>query len=229
MKKAAVMWSGGKDAALALYKVLIEREVEVVALMTTFVKDTIVTTVHNIPLHLIEEQAESIGLPLIRCMINEDLHDYNPQIRELARKLLREQNISVWILGDIFRGIGVYRRKALNLPGVELLEPLSGMQPEEVMDFFNTSGFRAKIIVVHEEKLDRSFLGKELTPEVIRDFPRGVNLCGEGGEYHSLVYSGPVFKSDIPFRTGEDRREIHPIRLINNEVKKFVFWKAELL
>ncbi|SFB76938.1 Dph6-related ATP pyrophosphatase [Kaistella jeonii] len=35
MKKAVFNWSGGKDSALALQKVLEEKEFEVIALLTT--------------------------------------------------------------------------------------------------------------------------------------------------------------------------------------------------
>ena len=39
-KKAVFNWSGGKDSALALYKVLQEGEFEVVSLLTTVNRDT---------------------------------------------------------------------------------------------------------------------------------------------------------------------------------------------
>lgn len=40
MKKAVFNWSGGKDSALALQKVLEEKEFEVTALLTTMNEET---------------------------------------------------------------------------------------------------------------------------------------------------------------------------------------------
>ena len=40
MKKAVLNWSGGKDSALALQKVLEKKELEVIALMTTMAEES---------------------------------------------------------------------------------------------------------------------------------------------------------------------------------------------
>ncbi len=31
----------------------------------------------------------------------------------------------------------------------------------------------------------------------------GIDICGENGEYHTLVMNGPIFHTPIPYRTGE--------------------------
>ena len=31
----------------------------------------------------------------------------------------------------------------------------------------------------------------------------GIDICGENGEYHTLVIDGPIFHSPIPYTTGE--------------------------
>ena len=62
--RAVFNWSGGKDSAHALLRVLQSGRYEVVALLTTFNRATRRSTMHGIPLSLLEAQAERIGLPL---------------------------------------------------------------------------------------------------------------------------------------------------------------------
>lgn len=62
--KAVFNWSGGKDSAHALYRVMQSGEYEIVALLTTLNCDTRRSTMHDIPFSLLAAQAESIGIPL---------------------------------------------------------------------------------------------------------------------------------------------------------------------
>ena len=64
MEKAVFNWSGGKDSAHALWRVMQEQRYEVLALLTTVNRDTRLSTMHHIPLALLQAQAERIGLPL---------------------------------------------------------------------------------------------------------------------------------------------------------------------
>ena len=54
-KKAVFNWSGGKDSALALYKVLQEGVFDVVALLTTVNRNSRRSTMHGIPLPLLQQ------------------------------------------------------------------------------------------------------------------------------------------------------------------------------
>jgi diphthamide synthase (EF-2-diphthine--ammonia ligase) len=38
---------------------------------------------------------------------------------------------------------------------------------------------------------------------VISSFPKGIDPCGENGEFHTFCYDGPVFKSNVPFKKGD--------------------------
>jgi diphthamide synthase (EF-2-diphthine--ammonia ligase) len=38
---------------------------------------------------------------------------------------------------------------------------------------------------------------------LLDDLPLGVDPCGEKGEFHSFVYSGPMFKHNIAITVGE--------------------------
>ena len=56
---------------------------------------------------------------------------------------------------------------------------------------------------IDPKKLDRSFAGRELTPEFFGDLPEGVDPCGENGEFHTFVFDGPIFRKAIGVERGE--------------------------
>ena len=101
MKKAVFNWSGGKDSALALQKVLEEKEFEVIALLTTMNEETAKSSMHSIPLEILERQADSIGIPLYAVTSSTMLKNYEEKIQE-AVKHFKEQGVKHFIFGDIF-------------------------------------------------------------------------------------------------------------------------------
>lgn len=44
-------------------------------------------------------------------------------------------------------------------------------------------------------------LGRILTQEYVDELvARGIDPCGEGGEFHTTVIDGPIFKHSLPIR-----------------------------
>ena len=39
--------------------------------------------------------------------------------------------------------------------------------------------------------------------KLLRDLPQGVDPCGENGEFHTLVFGGPMFEQDLDIAVGE--------------------------
>jgi diphthamide synthase (EF-2-diphthine--ammonia ligase) len=71
MKKAIFAWSGGKDSAFALHKIQLEGEFEILGLMTTLNKNFKRISMHGVKENLLDEQAASIGIPLIKMWVEE--------------------------------------------------------------------------------------------------------------------------------------------------------------
>lgn len=72
--------------------------------------------------------------------------------------------------------------------------PLWQRERRELLDTFIGAGYRAMIIVVDRKRLDESFLGRTLDRQTVADLEAaGVDACGEEGEYHTVVYDGPLF------------------------------------
>ncbi len=227
--KIVFNWSGGKDSALALYKLIKSEQYDIVSLLTTINKENKKSTVHDIPLEILEQQARSLGIPLYTVLLSEDLKDHDNTM-QAAIMHFKQQGVSHFAFGDIFLAdVKTYRESKLLPLGINLVEPLWNQSSEEIIQEFLDSDLKAKIIVTQADKLSKEFVGKDLSPELIDRFPKDVDICGENGEYHTLVYDGPVFRFPINFEIKDIVKQSYDITLNNLETKKYEYWKAVLI
>lgn len=228
-KKAVFNWSGGKDSSLALQKVLQENEYEVIALLTTVNAETLNSSIHSIPLEILEAQSDSIGIPLyIVRLPSKDLTGYD-QAMEEAVTHFKTQGVSHFIFGDIFLDdLRAYREAKLSPYGIDVVEPLWDKTSKDIIEEFLVSGIRSKIIVTQADKLDETYVGRELDRHFIESLPENVDPCGENGEYHSMTYAGPLFKKEIKFSLGKPQRLSYDIKLDDGKVKTFNYWQTKV-
>ncbi len=227
MKKAVFNWSGGKDSALALQKVLEEKEFEVVALLTNMREETSKSSMHAIPLKILERQAESIGIPLYTVASSTALKNYDQKMSEAVQHF-KELGVQHFIFGDIFLSdVKAYRESKLHPLGIEVVEPLWEKTCQEVIADFLRSGIQSKIIVTQADLLDESYIGKDLTADLINSFPKNIDVCGENGEYHTLSYAGGLFKKEVEFTISETVKTSFDFTLDTGEKKTFEYWQAE--
>lgn len=226
-KKAVFNWSGGKDSALALFKILQGEEFEVISLLTTINEETATSSIHAIPLKLLFEQAAKIGIPLYTVALSKDKKTYEEGMTEAVENF-KTQGVGHFIFGDIFlEDVKSYRETKLNPLGIEVVEPLWGKSSEEVMSEFFASGIKTKIIVTQADKLDDSFIGKDINEELVNRFPVGVDICGENGEYHTFSYDGPIFQSPVEFEIVTAKEISYEFKMEDGETKHFAYWQAE--
>jgi diphthamide synthase (EF-2-diphthine--ammonia ligase) len=64
-------------------------------------------------------------------------------------------------------------------------------------------GLRARLSCVDTKQLPSEFAGREFDAALLNDLPQGVDPCGEGGEFHTCVYAGPMFTTPLSLETGE--------------------------
>lgn len=228
MKKAVFNWSGGKDSALALQKILEEKEFEVIALLTTMNEETSKSSMHSIPVEILERQAESIGIPLYPVVSSTALKNYDSTMSEAVHHF-KEQGVKHFIFGDIYLSdVKAYRESKLNPLGIEVVEPLWEKSSQEVIDDFLLSGIKSKIIVTQADLLDETYIGKDLDAGLIASFPKNIDVCGENGEYHTLSYAGGLFQKEVEFSISETSKTSFDFTLDTGEKKTFEYWQAEL-
>ncbi|MBN2322390.1 MAG: diphthine--ammonia ligase, partial [Spirochaetes bacterium] len=195
IRPAVFTWSGGKDSALALHKVLAGKETEVCALLTTVTEDYGRVSMHGVRETLLRRQAAVVGIPLRTVRITKDAS--NGQYEEKMRRVLadfKESGIHHVIYGDIcLDGIREYREKNLEKLEMKALFPLWGSDTGSLAERFIDLGFRAITTCVDSKQLDKTFCGREYDRSFLHDLPESVDPCGENGEFHTFVYDGPLF------------------------------------
>jgi uncharacterized protein (TIGR00290 family) len=127
---------------------------------------------------------------------------------------LRSQGYNSALFGDIFlEDLRKYRVEKLAALGISCEFPLWLESSASLMDEFLGAGFRAIVVCVNEQMLDKSFCGRIIDANFVRDLPPNVDICGENGEYHSFVFDGPIFQHPIPIKKGEIVRRTYPAPL----------------
>jgi uncharacterized protein (TIGR00290 family) len=203
-EKVLVSWSSGKDSALALYEV-VKSGMDVLELLTTVTQDYDRISIHGVRRVLLEQQAESLGIPLEEMLIPKGASDreYEQELLTLLRSHRNRRVISV-VFGDIFlEDVRRYREEALAKIGMHGIYPLWGRDTRQLAGTFIDLGFKAVITVVDSNVLGKEFAGREFDRQFLADLPASVDPCGENGEFHSFVYDGPIFSKAIPFTKGE--------------------------
>lgn len=198
-------WSSGKDSALALHYLLKQGHHDIDRLLTTVNAHYNRVSMHGLPRNVLEAQAASVGIPLDILEVPEkpSMEQYNELMRTTVTQL-RSEGYTHTGFGDIFlEDLKQYREDMLQPYGLTTLFPLWKKDTTQLIEEFLGLGFRAVIICINNSKLDASFLGQELSQELLNKFPSGVDPCGENGEYHTFCFDGPIFEAPIPFTIGE--------------------------
>jgi uncharacterized protein (TIGR00290 family) len=204
-EKVVLSWSGGKDSAMAAYQLLASQKFDIAALLTTVTEDFDRISMHGVRRDLLERQAESLAIPLHTILIPKVCSNeiYEARMGE-ALAHFKAAGITKIAFGDLFLAdVKQYRDERLAQAGMTGLYPLWMRDTDELVRTFVGLGFRAILACVDTRAIDASFAGREINSDLLRDLPDSADPCGEYGEYHSFVYSGPIFKKAIACRTGE--------------------------
>ena len=205
LEPVVLTWSGGKDSALALHSLKNSRQYKITSLLTTITKDYNRISMHGVRSILLDNQSESLGLPIEKVFIskNSSNEEYENQMRE---KLLfyQRQGVSSVAFGDLFlEDIRKYRELNLSKVTMKGIFPLWKKNTQELARQFIELGFKAVIICVDSQKLDKKFVGRYFDRQFLSDLPATIDPCGENGEFHSFVFDGPIFKKSISFKIGD--------------------------
>lgn len=206
MKKPKVIfsWSGGKDSSYCLHKVLQEDIFEVKYLLTTVNGNFKRVSMHGVREDLLDMQADSIGIPLLKVYVKEGTNDeYERQMEALLLKA-KAEGIQLVVFGDIFlEDLRVYRENNMAKVGMKAVFPIWKTDTTILINDFITKEFKTITCCVNDGYLNESWVGREIDQSFVNDLPENVDACGENGEYHTFCFAGPIFKKKIDFSIGE--------------------------
>jgi len=188
-------WSGGKDACLALYKMQ-QLGHKPKGLLTMLDETGHYSLAHHLPKAIIEKQAQALGLECLTQAKNKN--DYQGAYQN-ALQHFKQQGLEHIILGDIdLQAHREWQETQGKLVNITPLFPLWLQDHKSLVLEFIEAGFTAVIISVLPDKLSTEFLGRELNLHTIQELEKlGVDVCAEGGEFHTIVTNGPLFSQPI--------------------------------
>lgn len=197
-------WSGGKDSAYCLHKVLTEKLYDVKYLLTTINGDFKRISMHGVREELLDKQAESIGIPLLKVHVTEGTNDeYEIKMAKVLSKA-KSEGIDNVIFGDIFlEDLKLYRENNLAHLGMKGIFPLWRIDTTNLINDFVSQKFKAVISCANDAYLGKEWAGRQIDKSLIKQLLSGVDPCGENGEYHTFCYDGPIFKKKINLTVGE--------------------------
>ncbi len=204
-KKFVASFSGGKDSTFALYKAMTDGEA--VALIVMMEEEGIHSRSHRLTENIIKAQASSIGLPVFSNATSWD--DYEEKFIELLEQT-KNLGAEVLVAGDLdVPDKDCWHDMVTKKVELGLALPLRGMNHREAVTEFVKAGFKCIIVTVNLSMgMEVNDLGKELTLEYIEELEnRGIDSCGEAGEFHTIVIDGPIFKNKIDVKFGEILQE----------------------
>lgn len=188
-------WSGGKDCCLSTYRAIAKWGLPS-HLLSMMKEDGVVSRSHGLPRPLLQAQADSMGVPIRFGAATWDSYE-SEFIATLGE--LRAEGVEAGVFGDI--DLDEHREwEEMVCARAQMTAhlPIWREDHEALLDEFLREGFTAVIVTVRLDAVPEEFLGERLSPTVLTRLRSiGVDVSGEGGEFHTAVVDGPIFSEPV--------------------------------
>lgn len=157
---------------------------------------------HGLRREVVLAQAAALGMRAI-CVATT-WQNYKHDMESKIRELKHHTQINTGVFGDIDASFAAnWVEELCKNTGIIPCTPLWREGRAQLLQEFIAAGFKAHVIAVREDTLDKCYLGRAVDQEFIDELTtRNVDICGEGGEYHTVVIDGPIFKSPLHLKRG---------------------------
>lgn len=195
--RVGVLYSGGKDSNLALYKA--SKHFEISCLINLRPKSSESEIFHYPTANIVDLQAKALGIPLVRVETGDREKE---QVKALygALKVAKEKYEIDGVVTGAVRSVYQATRFQRVCDRLDLwcFNPLWLMNEEKVIENALSSGFKVIVTRLAVYPFDARYLGASLGKEFTRYLEKiRANVVGEGGEYETLVTYMPLFKGEI--------------------------------
>lgn len=199
--KFVMSYSCGKDSTLALHKMISDGHTPVglLVMMNTNVERSFF---HGADTSLLERYSKALEIPLILCPTNGN--DYHLALEKGLMKAM-DMGAEVACFGDIdIEGNRQWEEERCKNVGLPAVFPLWHKDRKENVHEVVKLGYKCVIKTVNINLLPENLLGKIIDSAVIECMEKqGIDICGENGEYHTLVVDGEIFKKPLDYKIGK--------------------------
>ncbi|MHC1631596.1 MAG: diphthine--ammonia ligase [Methanotrichaceae archaeon] len=191
----ATLFSGGKDSVYSLYLVQ-KAGLDVKYLVTAYAQRD--SYMYHVPaIHVSEIAAKALRIPQIRFTVTEE--DEITPLRDALSGLEIDGLCSGAVASNYQRRRVV---KVCDDLGIQSIMPLWHKDPMTLLVQMVNEGFEILIVSVAAMGLDERWLGQVLSKENSEEFlqiceTNRIHPLGEGGEYETMVLSGPHMQGRI--------------------------------
>ncbi|MGR3812102.1 Dph6-related ATP pyrophosphatase [Jiulongibacter sp. NS-SX5] len=230
LPKAFMNWSGGKGSALALFHVLQDGSLDVDTLFSTLNGELKRITMHGVHEELLEHQSSLMGMKVEKLYLTESvlMKEYD-QLMHSKFTSFKTRGFERAIYGDIFlEDLKIYRDNNLKRANLKGVYPLWKRSSEELLEEFWDLGFKTTVVSINGSLLEKSFCGQELDRDFIKELPKGIDPCGENGEFHTFVTDGPYFKEPLKVKLNEVIEKSYTYKTAEGEEVKSLYYFADL-
>ena len=209
--KLGVLFSGGKDSVFACYRAMDKNQVA--CLITLISKNPYSYMFHTPNIQQTCLQAKAMGVPqFIWPTMGEkerELDDLSNAISS-AREKFSIEGIVTGAINSIYQTSRI--QKICYDLDMWCFNPLWQINQLNYMRLLLSKGFRVIIIGVFAYPFDASWLGAQITEELIQELGElqkgySISPSGEGGELETFVLDGPILKKRIKILKASSRYE----------------------
>jgi len=198
MSNVAISWTGGKDSSLALHEA--EASGSRINCLVTFAPSNERFLAH--PVAFMKLQAQALSLP---HRVIEVEAPFERSYEDAIFSLKEERGIDALVTGDIGEVAGQSPDWMLDRGarcGVDVFRPLWHRDRLELLNRLISLRFKAVFSCVKRPWFTEEWLGVELSRSSLERLCElskrtGLDICGEQGEYHTMVLDGPLFKKRV--------------------------------
>jgi len=205
--KLGVLFSGGKDSTLALDWAASNFEVGCLISMKSKNPESYMFHVPNID--LVKKQAKALKLPLVFWETAGEKEKELADLKDAVHYAIKKYKIDSIVAGSL---ASKYQRDRVERICEDLMiksfSPYWHLDAEEYMELLLKKKYKVLISAVAADGLTEEYLGKTITSAFLKELKslskkHRFHLAGEGGEYETLVYDGPIFKKKLIYKTKE--------------------------
>ena len=188
-------WSGGKDSCFALMQAAGQGYIPSL-LVNMMNENGKISRSHGLPPSILQQQAAAMNLPLVATP--STWNDYEKNFVAVLSKGKNDHAIDAMVFGDIdLQAHRDWEEMVCAKAGLQAILPLWQQDRRELVFQMLEAGI-VSMIVSCNTVLGETFLGQYITPElVVRLEEKGVDVCGENGEFHTVVVNCPLFSKPI--------------------------------
>lgn len=199
--KFVMSYSCGKDSTLALHK-MISKGHTPVGLIVIVNEDENRSFFHGVDENLLKRYSKALSIPLILCKTKGE--NYHLAMEEGLKKAI-SMGAEIVCFGDL--DIDENRKwseeRCKNV-GILAEFPLWQKERKENVYEIIDLGYKCVIKNLNKNLLPKDLLGKIIDLDVIKVMEKSnIDICGENGEYHTIVVDGPIFKTPLEYKKGK--------------------------